>query len=208
MGSLVCHQIKERTLLIDNIYLMVCARDTGIYIGIIFGIAFLALNRRLNADWPPKLKHALILILMMVPMIIDGATSYMGVRNTDNLTRLITGGFFGFPLAVFFVVARNYNPNKSNKIAPFKTSGELGAETFIFIIFISLVYNGIIPWAVVSSLLVMGIITMFYLIVDSIVSLIGISSENKRRAISLIGVCCIFVALYVLKRYVFGGLYI
>jgi len=206
MGSLVCHQIQARTLIIGDIPLTVCARDTGIYMGVIFGIFFLIVKRKLYADWPPKLGQAIILILMMIPMIIDGATSYLGLRHSDNLTRLITGGFFGFPLAVFFTVARNYNPYKNNRIAPFNTLREILIAGLFFIIFLLLIYYGAIPWIVVNLLLIAGMLTMFYLIADSIVSLLGTKSKSKRRIVSLIGLFCIFVVLYLLKRYVFGGM--
>jgi len=203
IGSLVCHQIQERTLIIDKVLLPICARDTGIYIGVIIGIVFLAIRRRLDADWPPKVGHALILILMMMPMMLDGATSYLGLRHSDNLTRLITGGFFGFPLAVFLTVARNYNPDKNSKVAPFSTLGELVITVLFFVSFLGLIYKGIIPWIVVNLLLIAGMLVMFYMISDSVVSLFGLKLKSTRIAVSLLGLFCILGCLYLLTRFVF-----
>ena len=203
MGSLVCHQIQDRTLIIDGLPLPVCSRDTGIYLGVFAGIVFLGLKRKLDADWPPRLAHALVLIIMMVPMIIDGATSYIGFRHTDNLTRLITGGFFGFQLAVFFTVARNYNPEGKNKIAPLNNLGELVIPVILFVLFLGLVYKGQIWWVVVSLLLITGMTAMFYMIADSVVSLFELKIKKFRIVISIFCLFCIFGILFLLTRLVF-----
>lgn len=201
LGSLVCHQMEERTLIIDKIPLPVCARDTGIYIGVIIGIFFLTARKRFYADWPPKIRHAVFLVLMMIPMIIDGITSYMGLRHSDNLTRLITGGFFGFPLAVFLTVARNYQPDKNSKTPPFNSLKELIIPALFLVLLLYLIYNGIIPWIIVSLFVAAGLMTMFYMIADSIISIFKIKSKIKRRVISLIVVFGIFELLYLFTRF-------
>ncbi|MGE5474694.1 MAG: DUF2085 domain-containing protein [Ignavibacteriales bacterium] len=205
MGSLVCHQIPERTLIIDNIPLPACARDTGIYIGVISGIIFLTARKRFHADWPPKVKHALLLILMMFPMIIDGTTSYIGLRYSDNLTRLMTGGFFGFPLAIFFTVARNYHPDNNSKIPPFSCLKELLIPLFFMILLLYFIYKGIILWFFVSLLLISGLLAMFYMIADSVVSIFEFQSKIKKKLVSIVGIFCILGCLYLFSRYFLGA---
>lgn len=204
IGSLVCHQIQKRMLIIDGIPLPVCARDTGIYLGVIAGIVFLALTHRLRAGRPPALKYTLALTFAMIPMMIDGVLSYIGIRGSDNLTRLITGGFFGLPLCIFLMFARNYKPEQHNEVSPINTWKELITLVLALIICMALVYKGIfLPWIVVSLTIISGIVTMFYLIIDSIVSFFRFKSKNTRIVVSLMGMCCIFIFLYLLNRVIF-----
>jgi len=100
IGSGLCHQIPARSLFFNNVQLPLCARCTGIYVGFI--VAFLALaftyrvdNRRggLSRFFYP------IGAVLILPMIYDGFSSYLGFRATTNGLRLATGAAFGVALA-------------------------------------------------------------------------------------------------------------
>jgi len=100
IGFSVCHQLPERTLLFGKIYMPVCSRCFGIYIGFLFTIIFLFLVfRKKESDLPP-LYIIIIVILMIFSSIIDGFLSYLGVYNTNNIIRLITGYMFGSGIAI------------------------------------------------------------------------------------------------------------
>jgi uncharacterized membrane protein len=102
IGSLVCHQRPERTLIISEQYLPVCARDTGGYLGLLIGYIVL-LFRRKEATGPPNLWATLML---STPMIIDVSTQTLGVRESINSLRLLTGLFFGvsiLPLLIYVI---------------------------------------------------------------------------------------------------------
>jgi uncharacterized membrane protein len=75
LGSIVCHQIPDRTIMIGDKLLPVCARDTGIYIGMFVSFIFFILYKRINSNMPPKLKYAIIACLMIIPLMIDGIAS-------------------------------------------------------------------------------------------------------------------------------------
>ena len=100
IGFSVCHQLPERTLLFGKIYMPVCSRCFGIYIGFLFTIIFLfSVFRKKESDLPP-LYIIIIIILMILSAIIDGLLSYFEVYTTNNIIRLITGYMFGSGIAI------------------------------------------------------------------------------------------------------------
>ncbi|MCL5073683.1 MAG: DUF2085 domain-containing protein [Actinobacteria bacterium] len=100
IGFSVCHQIPQRTLLFGKIYMPICSRCSGIYIGFLVSIIFLFLVfRKRESDLPP----AYVIIcaaVFILSMIIDGILSYFGVYSTNNTIRLITGYLFGAGTAI------------------------------------------------------------------------------------------------------------
>lgn len=100
IGFSVCHQLPERTLLFGTIYMPVCSRCFGIYIGFLFTIIFLFLTfREKESDFPP-LYIIIIAILSIFSTIIDGLFSYLGIYATNNIIRLITGFMSGSGIAI------------------------------------------------------------------------------------------------------------
>lgn len=104
----------------------VCARDTGIYLGVLTGVLFLLVRRRFDSDKPPSLLHTLILCVWMLPMPADGIGSYLGLYETNNGIRLVTGVFFGLAVPVFLVPAAHFKVYRANTRQVLKGWGELG----------------------------------------------------------------------------------
>jgi len=101
-GYGLCHQLVERSFESGGLVFAVCARDTGIHIG--FAAALIAAvgqffwlrhkGRPVPGDLPTARVVAFLLILI-APMALDGASSYLGLRETTNLIRYVTGVFTG-----------------------------------------------------------------------------------------------------------------
>lgn len=106
IGHLVCHQIPNRTLIIGNYYLPVCARCTGTYLGFYLGYLLLPMRRE-EACGPPNLWFTL---LMLAPITIDVITQWVGLRTSTNELRLITGLLFGLALAPLLVYSLSQIP--------------------------------------------------------------------------------------------------
>lgn len=102
IGFGLCHQLPERSFFGGGLQVPVCARDTGIYAGFLFGFIFFRVFhwRRRPAGLPP-MKVMPLLALFVLVMVIDGGTSYMGLRESTNELRLITGLTTGFAMAAF-----------------------------------------------------------------------------------------------------------
>ena len=99
VGSLVCHQRLEKTLIIDGRFLPVCARCTGAYLGFLIGYVVLFFRKK-KANGPPNLWAT---SLLFVPMIIDAGTQALCIRESTNQLRLLTGLFFGVAILPFLI---------------------------------------------------------------------------------------------------------
>lgn len=85
-----CHRRRERTIQIRGRYLPVCARCTGIYIGM---FAFFLVQ--LFIEFSYRLEVLFISILLMLPTAFDGTTQLLKIRESTNVIRLITGFICG-----------------------------------------------------------------------------------------------------------------
>ncbi|WP_419955721.1 DUF2085 domain-containing protein [Neobacillus niacini] len=100
-GRAICHQLEERSLLVSGEALAVCARDTGIYIGIFSTFTYLHFTKRKQCITIPTVKISFLLLLLLIPLIIDGLGSYSHLFESNNLRRLVTGISFGLVLPYF-----------------------------------------------------------------------------------------------------------
>ena len=130
-GHGFCHQIHERTLEIGGVYFSVCARDTGIYLGLVITVVLICFlhSSRFSHRFNPSLSrhsghaghsdrsdrcldsHAVqanqspislpsglpplpvifLAIILVIPAAFDGISSYIHLRETNNLIRFFTG---------------------------------------------------------------------------------------------------------------------
>jgi len=93
-GHGFCHQLPERTLQAGGLYFSVCARDTGIYIGVLLSILATIIIYARQHPKPgnlPRWPLVVGIIALFIPMALDGVTSYAGWRETSNLLRYFTG---------------------------------------------------------------------------------------------------------------------
>ncbi|MBC7119004.1 MAG: DUF2085 domain-containing protein [Methanobacteriaceae archaeon] len=99
----ICHRRPDRTFSIGGRRFPVCSRCTGIYIGAFsyFLIAYLTPIR-----YTPVL--VMIATLITIPMILDGLTQLLGLRESNNLLRLLTGLPAGFGLGILTKALKFY----------------------------------------------------------------------------------------------------
>ncbi len=108
LGFAVCHQIPERSFSYGGQIIALCARDTGIYMGLLVGFIFLSIiNRKHEYGFPPWWA-ILVGVIGIGLMGLDGLTSYGGFRTTTNEIRLITGALAGTALPMVLVPMFNY----------------------------------------------------------------------------------------------------
>ena len=94
-----CHQMPQRSTYLFGAQYPFCARDLGIYLGCLAG-ALSALGFR---RMPGIISHPLAFTAFLAPMILDGVSqTIMGLRESSNELRLLTGFLFGFGLVYFF----------------------------------------------------------------------------------------------------------
>jgi uncharacterized membrane protein len=99
MGYGLCHQLPERSFFGGGVQVPVCARDTGIYFGVLLSLAIISVVHRGSRPRGLPTRVGWVAIALMVgAMGLDGGTEYAGLRGTTNELRLITGLLAGFAI--------------------------------------------------------------------------------------------------------------
>ncbi len=98
-SRLICHRLPERSFHLRNHQFPVCARCTGFYTGLAI---FLIYNFLFPINY--TLTVLIISIFLLIPTSIDGLTQYMGLRESNNNLRFITGLIGGFGLIILFKI--------------------------------------------------------------------------------------------------------
>jgi uncharacterized membrane protein len=84
-GSIVCHQIPERSFHMAGFQLPVCARCTALYAGAAIGVIVWAVWRPAPFQSPRWARRAVI--AAAAPTLITAATAFMGLWDPDNGVR-------------------------------------------------------------------------------------------------------------------------
>jgi uncharacterized membrane protein len=93
-----CHRLPERSFFVRGRQFHVCARCTGILIGLIF--CFLLVPFR------PMLP--MVFLMSSIALIIDWGTQFVGLRKSNNGLRFVTGLAVGLTAAPTFLVVGGF----------------------------------------------------------------------------------------------------
>ncbi len=94
MGDAECHQLANRSYFLNGNQMPFCARDVGLFLGLVLGFLFATFVR-----W--KI-HPVLVLLGLVPIAIDGGLQIVSSYESTNLLRLATGTLAGLVLALLF----------------------------------------------------------------------------------------------------------
>mgnify|MGYP002239808994 CR=1 FL=1 len=92
-----------------------CARCTGIYVGVLLAFCFLLLKKRMDAGRPFSKGQAMLTALMILPIGIDGLGSYLGFWESNQLMRVLSGSLVGAVVPGFLLLAVNFDPAQGSK---------------------------------------------------------------------------------------------
>jgi uncharacterized membrane protein len=93
-GHGFCHQLHERTLEAGGLYFAVCARDTGMHLGLVITVLIVCIGYMRSRPRPSgfaPFQVVVCAIILALPMIVDGVSSYLHFRETTNAIRFFTG---------------------------------------------------------------------------------------------------------------------
>jgi uncharacterized membrane protein len=94
---MLCHQLPYRSFILWGVPEPVCARDVGIYVGAMAGLATALLK-----DRPRILSSIRLFALGFLPIAADGITqTILLLRESNNPLRFATGLIFGFCVLAF-----------------------------------------------------------------------------------------------------------
>ena len=186
IGFAVCHQIPSRTIVIGGIYLPLAGRTSGIYIGfLISAIVLFILYRKKENEWPPRY----ILITFFISIVSTGADwvlSHMGVYESSNSIRFITGFLAGSSMMAFiFPVFINQYYKKSKDLKIFKS---LRKTLLYFLILAAFIIITLFRFSFLSYfyyyLSALSVIFTFYFINFLMVILIPVFANKAHRTMS------------------------
>jgi len=97
--SVVCHQDINKSFSCSNIFFLVCARCSGIYLGTaLTSFIVIFINR------PLKIKTKL-LVLFTLPLMADVLFTTINIYNYNKIISSITGLFFGSIVFLYILSA-------------------------------------------------------------------------------------------------------
>lgn len=88
----ICHQLPERSFHVFGEQLAVCARCASIYFAFLFALLVYPLVRNISNPHP---LHRTVLFLALLPMVVDVGLDFLGIHDSDFVTRTITGVILG-----------------------------------------------------------------------------------------------------------------
>jgi uncharacterized membrane protein len=94
IGLAFCHRRKERSIKVLGYTFPLCARCTGLWLGFGMGLLLRILTLHMSLVFA---------MTLMLPLIIDGFTQHFGLRESNNLLRLLTGILFGIATHMLFL---------------------------------------------------------------------------------------------------------
>jgi len=96
-GLCFCHRRKDRSINFFGLENYLCSRCIGLLFGGIFGIILLLIRIEIPI---------ILLILLTIPMLIDGFTQLFYWRESNNVIRFFSGLGFGFsvPLIINYTI--------------------------------------------------------------------------------------------------------
>jgi uncharacterized membrane protein len=94
LGDAECHQLANRSYFLNGNQMPFCARDVGLFLGLVLGFGFAMFVR-----W--KI-HPVLVLVGLVPIAIDGGLQFVSSYESTNPLRLATGTLAGLVLALLF----------------------------------------------------------------------------------------------------------
>ncbi len=98
--SPVCHQIESRSFFLFGQPLAVCSRCLGIYVGCLVGIGFYPIFRGFDRV---RLPQTTLFLSLSLPIVIDTSGNFIGLWNTPDGVRFVTGFLWGPVLPFYFI---------------------------------------------------------------------------------------------------------
>ncbi len=89
-GDRLCHQKPTRTFILNGNQMPFCSRCTAIWVGITIGLGILTFFHI-----PLDNRFLFLVIFSLIPIGIDGTGQLLGLWESSQLSRVITGSFVG-----------------------------------------------------------------------------------------------------------------
>jgi len=105
VGSLVCHQIPERSFHFAGFQLPVCARCLGIYLGAFAGAGAMWMHATLAQSRIAPATARRLALVTAIPTLLTLALEMAGIWSPSNVTRAVAGVPLGVMVTLVVVSA-------------------------------------------------------------------------------------------------------
>lgn len=92
----LCHGMASRSLEMFGTLMPICARCTGVYLGMLVGILTFA-----AMPWIEGRLLKPMMLIALVPIAVDGVTQALGFRESTNALRVVTGFVAAFAFGIW-----------------------------------------------------------------------------------------------------------
>ena len=82
----MCHQRADRSFFLNGNEMAFCARCTGVWLGIVVGLLCITF-----LEVPQDFRLAWVFLLGLLPIMVDGGGQLLGLWESTNVVRLLTG---------------------------------------------------------------------------------------------------------------------
>jgi len=185
VGYAICHQIYERSFTVNGQAIALCARCTGMYLGVVVAVIYQLFLGRRRAEWP-QAKFLAVLGIFFLAFAVDGSNSalklFLGgglLYEPSNTLRVITGMGMGLVIGVMVLPTFNQTIWKAYDPRPYFVSWKqfiglvaAGAAAVLLILTESPVF--LIPFSYISAAGVVLILVMLY----SMILMVIFNREN------------------------------
>lgn len=181
IGSLVCHQLPDRTIQIGGQLLPLCFRCTGIYTGFLIGVLYQLFFWLTNLKRFPSFKISFLCLALPGALIVDSIGSYLKLWSFSNETRLILGLLGGSSISLFLFPVFNYSffPDSKKDRGITRLVEYAGLLLLLGLIFLLSFINSHIVYFIFAITSIAGII-LLYLMINTTISARIIDWKNRR----------------------------
>lgn len=189
VGYAICHRIDGRSFHVHDRPLPLCARCTGIYLGVMAGLAVFAGSGRLRTGWLPPGRVLAALAIMAAVYAVDGLNSYLGLfefysppYEPRNSLRLITGLAFGLVMISVALPVFNATVWESRaRRAPIQNLRELAALIAILALIAAAVMARVPALLLLFGLISTAGVLVMFVLVGGVLFVTLTRHENKAR---------------------------
>ncbi|HEX3052915.1 MAG TPA: DUF2085 domain-containing protein [Aggregatilineaceae bacterium] len=189
VGYAICHRIPARSLHVHGRALPLCARCTGIYLGVMTALAVYAGSGRLRSERLPRPRLLVVLALAGVPIAVDGINSYLTffpfyhpIYPPHNTIRLITGVYAG--ITMFTIILPVYNSTMWSAPRPDAPVNNLKELLLVYVVAALMIAAALVEWTPLLYLLAListaGVVLMFS-IIGSVLFITGVGRDGQAR---------------------------
>jgi uncharacterized membrane protein len=205
IGSAFCHQLPERSYMIGDLQMPLCARCIGIHVGFLLSSILVWTGARRFSSAMPGKKTLAVLGAMAITGFLAALLSYAGIGGSDNLSRTISGLLIGTSIPFVAVPLLNHIlfPGRNGHVmfANYKDWALLLSAFAIGAVLILLSESSIAIFYLTS---VLGIIGMIVLSFTILLLLLAVLTDGKvmslRKKLVITAISC-FVFLFVLAAF-------